>query len=85
MHRAPMETLSEFEVLKRSLQHYKSHNEYLNDFNDNLMQENKRLREELEETNANYQELITTAKEVMRRKKLTKQKNEGLTKQNKEL
>ena len=49
------------------------------------MQENKRLREELEETNANYQELITTAKEVMRRKKLTKQKNEGLTKQNKEL
>ena len=49
------------------------------------MQENKRLREELGETNANYQELITTAKEVMRRKKLTQQKNEELTKQNKEL
>ena len=80
-----METVSKIEVLKISLQHYKYQNEYLNDFNDKLMQENIRLREYLEETNANYQELIISAKEVMRRNKLTQQQNEELTKQSKEL
>ena len=36
-HQAPMETLSEVEVLKKSLQHYKAHNGYLNDSNGYLM------------------------------------------------
>ena len=65
--------MSEVETLKISLQHYKAHNGYLNDSNDQLMQANRRLREDLEETNVNYRELITTGKEVLRRKKITQQ------------
>ena len=49
------------------------------------MQANRRLREDLEEANANYQELITAAKKVLRRKKLTQQQNKELIKHNKEL
>ena len=48
-----------------------SQNEYLNDSSDKLMQASIRLREYLEETNANYQELIAIAKEVMKRKKIS--------------
>ena len=47
-HQKPMETVLEIEVLKRSLQHYKSQNGYLNDSNDKLMKSNIRLREYLE-------------------------------------
>ena len=46
---------------------------------------NRRLREDIEKTNANYQDLITTSKEVLGRKKLTQQQNEELVSQNKEL
>ena len=45
---------------------------------------NRRLREDIEETNANYQDLITTSKEVLGRKNLTQQQNEELISQNKE-
>ena len=81
-----METLSEVEVIKpKSLQYYKAQNGYLNDSNDQLMLENRRLREDMEETNTSYQELITSSKEVLRRKKLSWQKNEELISQNKEI
>ena len=57
-----METLSKIEVLKKYLQYFKDQNRYLNNLNDKLMMENRRLREDLEEINANYLELITTSK-----------------------
>ena len=73
-----METLSKVEVLKKSLQYFKYQNGYLNDSNDKLMMENRRLREDLEEINASFQELITASKEVLRRKRFTQQQNEEL-------
>ena len=45
---------SEVENLKKALQHYKAQNAHLNDFNDQLIQSNRRLREDLEEINTNY-------------------------------
>ena len=33
-HQTSVETLSEVEILKKSLEHYKSHNGYLNDSSD---------------------------------------------------
>ena len=70
-HQKVMESLSEVEVLKKSLQYFKDQNGYLNDSNEKLMITNMRLREDLEEINPSYQELITTSKEILRRKRLT--------------
>ena len=42
-----MESLSEFQVLKKSLQYFKDQNGYLNDSNEKLMIENNRLREDI--------------------------------------
>ena len=46
---------------------------------------NRRLKEDLEEIDANYQELITLSKEFLRRKRVTQQQNEELKGKNKEL
>ena len=54
-HQEVMESLSEVEVLKKSLQYFKEQNRYLNDSSEKLMIANIRLREYLEEINANYQ------------------------------
>ena len=43
------------------------------------------MREDLEDFNANYQELITTSNEVLRRKRVTQKLNEEFIGQNKEL
>ena len=60
---------SKVEILRKSSQQYKVHNEYLNEANDKLMQTNRILREDLEEVNGHYQELIIIAKEALKRKK----------------
>ena len=46
---------------------------------------NRRMREDLEDFNANYQELITTSNELLRIKRVTRQHNEEFIGQNKEL
>ena len=46
---------------------------------------NRRLREDLEEIDVNYQELITVSKEVLRRNRATQQQYEELINRNKEL
>ena len=45
----------------------------------------RRLREDLEESNASYQELIIASKEWLRRKRVTQKQNEERMGQNKEL
>ena len=57
-----MEELSEIEVLKKYLQYLKYQNGYMTDSNDKIIIENRRLRNDLEEINASYQELITYSK-----------------------
>ena len=76
---------SEVEILKKSLHQYKIQNEYLNDANDKLTQVNRRLREDLEEVNVHYQELIIVTNEASKRKKNAQSQIEDLTKRNEEL
>ena len=57
-----IESYSEVEVLKKSLQSFKEQNIYLNDSNKKLMIANRRLPEDFEESYTNYQELISISK-----------------------
>ena len=62
---------SENENLQRSIKQYKYQIEYLHATNEGLVADNKRLREDLEEINSHYQELIVVYKEALKRKRWT--------------
>ena len=64
----------------------------MHETNDGLVTANKRLREDLEEVNSHYQELIAVSKEALKRKRQTenqftelRQTIQELTRQNEEL
>ena len=63
---------SEKENLQRSTKQYKHQIEYMHETNDGLVTANRRLREDLEEVNSHYQELIAVSKESLKRKRQTK-------------
>ena len=44
---------------------------FLNETNEGLVMTNRRLREDLDDINTHYQELISVSKEALRRKKQT--------------
>ena len=50
---------SEKENLQRSIKQYKHQIEYVHETDEGLVTANKRLREDLEEVNSHYQELIS--------------------------
>ena len=62
---------SKNENLQRSIKQYKHQIEYLHETNEGLVTANKRLREDLEEVNSHYQELISVSKEALKRKRQT--------------
>ena len=83
---------SQKENMQRSIKQYKHKIEYLHESNEGLATTNKRLREDLEEVNSHYQELISVSKEALKRKRQTenqftelKQTIQELTQQNEEL
>ena len=80
-----IESYSEIEVLKKSLQSFKEHNMYLNDSYEKLMIVNRRMREDLEEIYTKYQELISVSKEALTRKRVIEQQYEEMVNQNKDL
>ena len=55
--------------LHRSIKQYKHQIEYLHESNEGLVTANKILREDLEEVNSHYQELISVSKEALKRKR----------------
>ena len=57
--------------MQRALKQYKYQMEYLQETNDGLILSNKRLREDLQEVNDHYQELIDVSKEALKRKRTT--------------
>ena len=78
--------------MQTSIKQYKHQIEYLHERNEGLVTANKRLREDLEEVNSHYQELISVSKEALKRKRQTenqftklKQTIQELTQQNEEL
>ena len=62
---------SEKENLQRSIKQYKYQIEYMHKANDGLVTANMKLREDLEEVNSHYQELITVSREALKRKRKT--------------
>ena len=60
---------SKKENLQRAIKQYKHQVEYMQETNDGLIIANKRLREDLEEVNNHYQELIAVSKEALKRKR----------------
>ena len=48
---------------------YKLQIEYLHESNEGLVTANRRLREDLEEVNSHYRELISVSKEALKRKR----------------
>ena len=77
-----VEENTEIMNLQKALRHYKTQNSHLNHFNDQLVQANRRLREDLEEINTNYVESVQVAEEAVKRRKLPQEKNEEISKQN---
>ena len=61
---------SKKENLQRSVKQYKYQLEYMQETNDGLVMENRRLREDLDEVNSHYQELIAVSKEALKRKEI---------------
>lgn len=84
---------SDMENLQRTIKQYRHQMKCMQETNDALVLANRRLREDLQEVNENYQELITVSKEALKRKRSTdlhyaelkqnvkdlQQKNEKLT------
>ena len=62
---------SEKENLQRIIKQYKHQIKYMHETNDGLVTANRRLREDLEEVNSHYQELIAVSKEALKRKRQT--------------
>ena len=61
----------ENENLWKSVKQYNYQIEFLHKTNEGLVMENKILREDLEEINSHYQELIVVSKEALKRKRQT--------------
>ena len=62
---------SEKENLQRNIKQYKYQIEYMQETNDRLVTANMKLREDLEELNNHYQELITVSREALKRERKT--------------
>ena len=57
------------ENLQRTIKQYRYQMDYLQETNDGLILANKRLREDLQEVNEHYQELIAVSKAAVKRKR----------------
>ena len=60
---------SEIENLKKTLEQHKSQICFLNETNDRMVMTNIILREDLDDMNTHYQELIVVSKEALKRKR----------------
>ena len=70
---------SKVENLMKTLQQHESHIEFLNETNDRVVMTNMILKEDLEDINAHYQELIVVSKEALKRKRQIQNQAENLT------
>ena len=64
--------------MQKTTKQYKYQIDFLNETNEGLVMENRRLREDLEDINSHYQELIVVSKEALKRKRQTQDKFEEL-------
>ena len=69
---------SETENLKKTVKQYKYQIGFLSETNDGLLMTNRRLREDLDDINTHYQELIVVSKEALKRKRQIQSQDEEL-------
>ena len=62
---------SERENLQKTIKQYRHQMDYMQEVNDGMILENRRLREDLQEVNEHYQELTAVSKEALKRKRTT--------------
>ena len=79
--------MKEFEQAKqkREIDHFRFQNEHMNQINNGLMKANMMLKQDLQEVNKNYSELVQVAEEAVKRRKVVQEQNDQLVKDKEEL
>ena len=62
---------SERENLQKTIKQYRHQMDYMQEVNDGLILENRRVREDFQEVNEHFQELTAVSKEALKRKRTT--------------
>ena len=78
------EVVPELNQIKKYLQSYKEQTKFLQNINEILMTANKRLREELEEKETDYNKLILISKDILSEKRAIQKQYEHMNIQVKE-
>ena len=84
MKEEDLEISPELNQVKKSLQTYKEQTKYLQNINEKLMIANKRLREDMEDKETEYQKLLSISKDILREKRTIQKQLELIKAQNKE-
>ena len=69
MKEQAIEITPELNQIKKYLQTYKEQTRFLQSINEKLMTSNKRLREDLEEKEVDYQKLLSISKDILKEKR----------------
>ena len=69
----------------REIEQLRRQNEHLNQINDQLVRENTMLKEDLQEVNQNFAELIQVSEDSMKRRKLVQEEKDQLMKDKEEM
>ena len=85
MKEKAIEIASELNQIKKSLQTYKEQTKFLQNINANLITANKRLREDLEEKETDYQKLLSMSKDILKEKRAIQKQYEHMKTQSKEV
>ena len=70
MKEEDLEISPELNQVKKSFQTYREQTRFLQNINEKLMTANKRLREDLEDKEADYQKLLSISKDILREKRI---------------
>ena len=78
MNEKAIEIAPELNQIKKSLQTYKEQTKFLQSINEKLMTTNKRLREDLEEKETDYQKLLSISKYILKEKRAIQKQYEHM-------
>jgi len=84
MREEDVDVTSELGQCQRSLQTYKEQTKYLQDINEKLLVANKRLREDMEEKEAEFQKLLMVSRNILKEKRAMQKQLEHFKAQEKE-
>ena len=84
MKEEELEISPKLNQVKMSLQTYREQTRFLQNINEKLMTANKRLREDLEDKEADYQKLLSISKDILKEKRTIQKQLEHMKAQSKE-